>query len=160
MQPTRAEGGLPPPAAAPHQVCPAIHSRTVSLRLQPDSPPAWVPSFPVPNASLKRSHSPSHPATRGSSLRTVAARSQLRQQRLLPGRLQQLASKRWTPRRDWRKLRRLSDLEGPAASAFFPRLPCSFQVGCPNICLTKIKHTLPRKQLIMIFAEVQQCYRH
>lgn len=52
MQSTRAEGALPPPAAAPHQVCPMIHSRPVSLRLQPDSPPAWVPSFPVLNASL------------------------------------------------------------------------------------------------------------
>lgn len=40
-----AEAELPPLAGAAYQERPKIHSRTMYLRLQPESPPARIPIF-------------------------------------------------------------------------------------------------------------------
>lgn len=87
----------------------------------------------------KRQPSPPHPATQGSSLRTLAAWSPHRQQFLLPHPLRSPASKWGAPRRAWRKLRRLSDLEGPAASAFLPPPSLFVLRSCPHLSLLFLK---------------------
>lgn len=56
------------------------------------------------------------------------------------------AQERGAPPRARRRLRTLSGFQDPAASAFFPRLPCSFRMGRPQRCLIKKANKLARSR--------------
>ena len=153
----RAEARLPAPVAGPDR---GAH-RSVQSRV-PEAAGASPPPGPLlsrTEASPGPSHSPPHPATRGSCLRTPAARPRLsddthaharpRSPRPSGGRRRAPAQAPETP-----------CLRRPRGFRRLPSLPPLFPAGCPRICLTKMKTDRPRNHLTVVFFKERKCCPH